>query len=66
MAERGLALTSSPGCAGAGGEVGGGFGPGGKLEVEAAAKQDGGDDAAAFEDEFGFGVKKEGSDLEHP
>ncbi len=36
------------------------------MEGEAILEETGGDDAAAFEDEFGFGAEEEGADLEHP
>jgi hypothetical protein len=44
----------------------GGFGPGGVVEGEAVFEEDAGGDAAAFEDEFGFGAEEEGANREHP
>jgi len=47
-------------------EVVGGFGPGGVFEAEAGFEEAGGDDAAAFEDEFGLGAQEQGANLDHP
>jgi hypothetical protein len=54
------------GFAGAGYEVLDGFGPSGEVEGEAVLEQDGGDGAAALEDEFGFRAEDDGSEFEHP
>src|SRR4029077_6609625 len=44
----------------------GGFGPAGKLELETCREQSAGDDAAAFEHQFGFGSDDSRSELQHP
>src|SRR5271165_3042419 len=44
------------------GEIFGGFGPIGELEIEAGVEKVGGDDAAALEDQFGFRAEKESGD----
>lgn len=50
----------------AGDQVVGSLGPGGVFEGEACGLKAGGDDLAAFEDEFGLRSHQEGADFEHP
>jgi hypothetical protein len=52
--------------AGAADEVLGGAGPFGEDEFEACVEEGAGEDAAALEDEFGFGLEGDGADGEHP
>ncbi len=47
-------------------QVARGFRPLGKFEREALLEEAAGGDAAAFEDELGFGAQEEGADFEEP